>query len=100
MLIITSCSIGMKILGKLTPKTQLAHREASNGITQQAAFGSIFQTSLANSASHVASPHMMTSYHVFTWRTETNLRTSSLIQVRHPIDVMQEHIKEGLFLQI
>lgn len=88
----------MKILGKLTPKTQLAHREASNGITQQAAFGSIFQTSLANSASHVASPHMMTSYHVFTWRTETNLRTSSLIQVRNPIDVMQEHIKGGLFL--
>lgn len=89
LLMITSCSIGMKILGKLTPKTQLAHREASNSITQQAAFGSIFQTSLGNSASHVASQHMMTSYHVFTWRTETNLRTSSLMQVRHPKDVTQ-----------
>lgn len=95
-LIIPLCSIGMKILGKLTPKTQLAHQEASNGITQQAAFGSIFQTSLVNSASHVALQHMMTSYHVFTWRTETNLRTSSLMQVRHPKDVTQE--QGGLFL--
>lgn len=70
-------------MGKWTPKTQLVHQEASNGITQKAAFGSIFQSSQDNSASHVASQHMMTSYHVFTWRPETNLRTSNLMQVRH-----------------
>lgn len=84
-------------MGKWTPKTQLVHQEASNGITQKAAFGSIFQTSQVNSASHVASQHMMTSYHVFTWRPETKLRTSSLMQVRHTKTLCMFTIKKYSF---